>query len=413
MIYQIGRFVTSAMINIIMAKSYLSVSDLGRFESFVFYASAISFFWITGIGQCFLSAFSNYGNGKNGKIQVAFTSFLLLLGFSLISAIILFISNNFFPRIFLTGMSKNDFLLLSGYLVIYPSGFIIEFILLLKEKYNSLVIYAIFSLIFTLILVAFPPFLGMTVEYCLLGLNLVATIKLIILLLILKSISNFSFDYKLMYKLLKISLPLIGTALIAGSATYVDGFIVSQKFDSATFAIFRYGAREFPLFLLISNAFSTSMIPMFSKVENLNNNLLLLKNKSKQYIKYLFPVTIFLLIVSQYIFQYVFNKNFYESYYIFDIYLLLVISRFIFPSTILTGMKMNKIQLVVSTIEFFINILASLFLVSLFGYPGVAYGTVIAYFSEKIILSIYVKKRLHIKYQQFIPVRTLTRMRKK
>jgi O-antigen/teichoic acid export membrane protein len=149
------------------------------------------------------------------------------------------------------------------------------------------------------------------------------------------------------------------------------------------------------------------MLPRFSNQEVLDETLIMIKRKSLQYIRYLFPFAILMLISSQFFFQYVFNKYFFQSYKVFDIYLLLIISRFVFPSTVLMGFKKNKIILNISLIELLINISVSLLLVKFIGFIGVAYGTLIAYFSERIMLAIYIKKELSIPFSKYIPIKDL------
>ncbi|MDP2336448.1 MAG: hypothetical protein Q8N05_08375 [Bacteroidota bacterium] len=64
--------------------------------------------------------------------------------------------------------------------------------------------------------------------------------------------------------------------LLSGSGQYIDGFIITAWFDDATFAVFRYGARKFPLvIILLANAFSSSVLPGFANRSNLRNRLCL------------------------------------------------------------------------------------------------------------------------------------------
>ena len=59
-------------------------------------------------------------------------------------------------------------------------------------------------------------------------------------------------------------------------------------------------------------------------------------------------------------------------------------------------------------IEMLINIAFSLILLQYFGLMGVAYGTIIAYFSEKLILLFYSYYILKIKPKDYIPITLLT-----
>jgi O-antigen/teichoic acid export membrane protein len=407
LIYQVARYASAIAVNIIMAKSYLQVSDIGKFESFIFYASALSFFWITGISQGLLSLHDKFNSKNCGRNPQIFNAFALMTVLSLILSAFLALGNIFNPGMLINEAAKPEIFFLSAYVLIYPLGFVIEFILLLNHKNKTLAIYGIFSLIAMILFVAFPPLFRPRIEYSIYGLFFIAICKVVFLLILIKEKASFKYQHEAMIELIKTSLPLVGVSFISGSAAYIDGFIVGHFFDSKTFALFRFGAREFPLFLLVASSFETSMIPKFSKVERLSDNLLLIKNKSRQYIRYFIPLSIFLLVISQFLFQNIFNKNFHESYYIFDIYLLLVLCRFIFPTSILVGMGKNKMLLIIGTVELFINIFSSLVLAFSFGYMGVAYGTIIAYFSERIMLLTYLKSKFKIKASSFVPLKEL------
>ena len=64
---------------------------------------------------------------------------------------------------------------------------------------------------------------------------------------------------------LYLGLPLVITSLISGSAQYIDGIIVSAVYrHPERFARFRYGAKEFPLALMLANGLSSAMLPEFS-----------------------------------------------------------------------------------------------------------------------------------------------------
>jgi O-antigen/teichoic acid export membrane protein len=100
-----------------------------------------------------------------------------------------------------------------------------------------------------------------------------------------------------------------------------------------------------------------------------------------------------------------FSPEFTRSADVFVVYLLTILSRMLFPHTILMGMKKNRTVLRVSVIEVVINVGLSLWLVHHYGTVGVALGTIIAYFLAKVALVIYNYVRLGIPPQQYIPVK--------
>lgn len=389
-----------------MAKSVLSIDDLGRYETFLFISSTVSFFWVTGIMQTLLG-WQNKENQIEHKSTLFFSSFLLLILLSLLSAILVYIAMHINQLGTFSKLNNNEKAILIIFLIINPPGFLVEYILFLKKKFRYLIFYGLASIIVPGILVSIPAFLGFGLAVCLYGLVVWGIIKLLILWYLLALYSSIKYNKKEIGQLLGSAMPLIGTALIVGSASYVDGIIITTNYDADTFAIFRFGAREFPLFSLIASAFGTSLIPLISETKNIEKELTFIKNKSRQMIYFLFPVAIVFILTSQYLFPIVFNAGFEKSYKIFDIYLLLIISRFVFPQSILMGFQKNRTILFVSSIELIINILSSLIFIHYFGYIGVAYGTVLAYFTEKILLIKKVNKTLNIGAPKYIPAKQL------
>jgi O-antigen/teichoic acid export membrane protein len=404
-VYQLLKYGSSVFISIVLAKSYLSVSDLGIFESFLFYASVVSFFWIIGITQALISIFPTLEETNNKTIF--FSAFILFSILSLLSFAVFGLPLLFQQVKLFESFASNVYYLFLIYIVINPSGFLVEFILLLKNRFKLLVRFGIITLVIPLLLVAIPAFSGLNIVYCIYGLLIWSIIKNTYLLYLIKIYSSFKIVKVEIIQLIKISSPLIITAIFAGSASYIDSIIIGLNFDTKTFAIFRYGAREFPLFLLLANSFGTSMIPQLAKREQIDKNLQELKSKSRTFMHVLFPLAIGLLLCSQYFFTFIFNKNLIESHMVFDIYLLLIISRFVFPQTILMAYKKNNLIMFISLTELIVNISASLILLKYFGYLGVAMGTVIAYFFEKMMLIIIVKDKIRIPASKYIPFKEL------
>jgi O-antigen/teichoic acid export membrane protein len=404
-VYQLLKYGSSVIISIALAKSYLSVNDLGIFESFIFYASSISFFWITGISQALISIYPSLEEARNKTFF--FSAFILisilsLLSFALIGVPLLIKQGNLFES-----FASNEYYLFFFYIVINPSGFLVEFFLLLKNQFKLLVRFGLITITLPFLLVTIPAYIGLGIVYSIYGLIIWSLIKLVYLLYLISKYSSFKIEKQEIIQLIKNSSPLIITALVVGSASYIDSIIIGLNFDTSTFAIFRYGAREFPLFLVMANAFGTSMIPQLAKREMLEKNLEEVKSKSRSFLRVFFPMAIGLLFCSQYIFIFIFDKKLVESHLVFDIYLLLIISRFVFPQTILMAFKRNNLIMYIAIAELIVNISASLILINYFGYLGVAFGTVIAYFFEKMILIIFVNYQIKIPASKYIPLKEL------
>jgi O-antigen/teichoic acid export membrane protein len=270
-----------------------------------------------------------------------------------------------------------------------------------------LVVYGITVTIASVLVVAIPLISSSDIVTSLKGLIILATLKNLYLFFLLGKYSSFEIDTKIWKSQLTIALPLVFGLLISGSADYIDGFLISMKYNSGDFAIFRYGAKEFPLVLLLANALSTSMIPKVSQAIRGNSSFDMLKTESSKLMNLLFPISIALLLTSSWIYPIVFRSEFAASVPIFNIYILLIVSRLIFPQTIVMAFQENGVIFRIALIEISINVICSYFLMQQFGMEGVAWGTVIAFMSEKLLLSLYLFRYKGISPNAYIPIKKL------
>ena len=183
----------------------------------------------------------------------------------------------------------------------------------------------------------------------------------------------------------------------------MDGFIVSARYNAGVFAVFRYGARELPLVALLAHALSNALVPQFKKIGQIEA-LQQLKQRSSQMISWMFPMTLILMITSYFLFPLLFKQGFVESAGVFNLYLLLVTSRLLFPQTILIAYEKTRILMTASAIELTVNIVLSLILVRFWGIRGVALATVLAYYLERIILVVFVRRVQGIRLQQYLHI---------
>jgi len=145
------------------------------------------------------------------------------------------------------------------------------------------------------------------------------------------------------------------------------------------------------------------MIPEINK--NRTAAFFQLKQKSLKLIHLIFPISILLMLTSEWWFPKILNADFTESVEIFNVFLLIVISRLVFPQTILLALKETKVILSISLMELFLNILLSVILVQQYGLVGIAIGTVIAYWFEKIAIAAYLQFKHGIGFGKYTPVK--------
>ena len=390
--YQLVRYATLILTGIVFTKTAITQTEIGEYETFVFIAGAVTFFWLNGLQKALLPLASN---NKNTKTHI-FSAFVILQVLSIVAAVFLFFIQPVFSKFLLNGKSIPEIGLLLVFIVFGAPANLIEYFYLIKKRNNSIVIYSIVSFSVQFVLVALPAVLGHGITLALQGLALSSVLRYFWLWIILVSGGEITYSGEFVKEHLKLGGPLILSTFLSGSAQFVDGFIVASYFDEETFAVFRYGARELPLAMLLANALSNAMLADFSQKENLEQNLRQLKENVTRLMHFLFPLTAFLLLVSHPVFPVIFNPKFAESATIFNIYLLLIVSRLMLPQTILNGLLITKPIMFAAFLELSINVSLSLILVQYFGIAGIAFATFIAYLFEKIYLSVVVKKSLNV-----------------
>jgi len=409
--FQIIRYGVLILTGIVFTKSEPSLSkgEIGLYETFILLSGVLCFFWVTGLIQSLLTLYNKnktYNEDDGKKPEILFNSFVLIILFNLLTIGVFLAFNGVIANIFTEKESIPNFDILIVYIFLINPTFLIEYYYLLNNKPRSILIYGTLSFVVQFFLVAAPVSFSYPVYYSLVGLCIAALFRFGWLLVIIITKSRLKFNLGFIKEHLNVAWPLIVSSLLAGSAQYTDSLLVAGYYSDADFAIFRFGARELPLALLLTNSMSNAFLPIFSDESRFKDSLNSLKNKTRKLAHFLFPLTLILLITSNLFFPVVFNEDFTYSAKIFNIYLLLLISRMFFPQTVLIGMQKTKVILFASFMEILVNIVFSIIFIQYFGLIGVAFATVLAFFTEKVILVVSLYK-YGIKLTEYSPLKEI------
>ena len=406
------RFTVFLIISIVFTKSHLTRADIGSWEMFLFIAGLVTFFWVTGIIQSLLplyhrnKTYRKLGDNGTTKSPEIFNAFLLLCFFSLLFFIMGHSIKNYFSVFNMSGnVPYINFLLL--YILLSSPVCLIEYIYLLNNRSYRIFQYGVYTFSLQLILVITPILLDKDIMWSIYGLLGVAVVRWVWLIILLRRYTEMKISYEFMKEHLYMGTPLILTSLISGSAQYIDGVIVSAVYrDPAMFAWFRYGAKEFPLVLMLASGLSNAMLPEFSTRSRMKESLAKIKVKSKKLMHICFPATMLIMLFARWIFPRMFTPEFQKSADIFLIYALLVIPRLLFPQTVIIGRKKTHISLFAALLELAFNIPLSLLMIKWgYGLVGVALSTFIVYTIGKIYLSGYLWVKMKIRPTDYIPVK--------
>ncbi len=404
------RPLTFLIISIVFTHT-LKVEQVAQFEMFMFIGGALTFFWVTGIIQSLLTLYKKnktfHKSGDNGpaKSPEIFNAFILLCFFSLFMFLMGHLLKNHFSVFHYTGNVPYINLLLL-YVLLSSPVCLIEYIYLLNNRSYRIFQYGLITFSAQLVLIIIPVLLGKDFLWSIWGLLAIASVRWIWLIILLRRYSEMKISFKFIKEHLYLGIPLIATTFISGSAQYVDGTIISAHFkDETTFAIFRFGAKEFQLVIMMATGLSTALLSEFSTREKMKDSLSLIKEKSSRLMHFLFPASMIAMLLANWAYPRIFTPAYASSAGIFMVYLLLVIPRLVFPQTIVVGRKRTNIALITAVIAQIINIPLSLALIPPYGVVGVALATFIIYTLEKAFLVIYVKVKMKIHPTEYIPVK--------
>jgi len=410
--FQLMKPVIFLIISIVFTKSHLTRAEIGQWEMFMFIAGLLSFFWVTGIIQSLLplyhrnKTYRKMGDNGTSKSPEIFNAFLLLCFFSLLFfALGHAYKSNFSVFQFRGNVPYLNLLLL--YVLLSSPVCLIEYIYLLNNRSYRIFQYGLYTFVGQMVMIILPVLMGKDIIWSIYGLLAITGVRWIWLIILLRRYTEMTVSWKFMKEHLYLGTPLILTSLISGSAQYTDGVIISAVYrDPAMFAWFRYGAKEFPLVLMLANGLSNAMLPEFSTRERMRESMAKIRVKSKRLMHILFPSAILIMLFSRWLYPRMFNPEFQKSADIFLIYSLLIIPRLIFPQTVIMGRKKTHITLIAAILELILNIPLSLLMIKWgYGLVGVALSTFIVYVAGKAFLAGYLWIKMNIKPSEYIPVK--------
>ena len=389
------------LIAILLAKSPLSAVAIGQYEQLLYVGTLLSAFWVTGLVQALLARYARLSALEQPAFLWTAYVFIAALG-GLLALLAWYTRAWWVPAVI--GRGSLAYLgLFLAYLAVQLPVFLIENYYLLWEQGQKLLVYGILSYGLQLPFLLIPVWLGYGLEGALWGLFTIAIARHLWLLAEVARRSKPRWDTRLARNWLLAALPLILYALVGVLSVSFDSWLVNWQYegDAQQFAIFRYGAREFPLVVALAAAFSSAMLPKLSA--GVKEGAKDLRRRSLRLYHLLFPSCIILVLSSQWWFPKLFSPAFAASAPIFDIFILTTVSRLVFARTLLIALQENRMVLYLSILELAFNIILGFALVQYLGLLGVAWATVAAYTLEKIMLVVYLHRKHRIRLPEYTP----------
>ncbi|MEM9919786.1 MAG: polysaccharide biosynthesis C-terminal domain-containing protein [Bacteroidota bacterium] len=400
--FQLFRAGSAILISIILAKSSLGLADIAVYEWLLYIGLFVSFFWINAFLQALLPTFPQLST----DLQRPFLAnvYLLFVGVSSFLALMLWLQPELWIR-WLTG--QNELPWFSWYILFIwlnlPTS-LVEYIYLLNNRSRQVLLYGILSFGGYFVAVVGPILLGYGLGGAIRSIVLVGALRFIWLTYLVRPWQYTRWQATEIKNYIWLALPLIVYTFLAGAAQMFDNWLVGWYYeDKEPFAIFRYGARELPLATALAGGLSAAMIPEVSK--NVSTALGIIRQKSLRIIHWLYPISIVLMLISPFLYPLVYSDAFSASARIFNIYLLLLVSRVLLPYSILMGLKQTRAILFISVSELLVNVILSLLLIGEWGLEGIAVATVVAFLFEKLLMITYIYYKYSFSPKTYIPIR--------
>ena len=424
---QILRQSTLILISIVMTKSAFGTAQIGIYETLMFISYTLSFFWINAFLQTILTQYPSVSEAD--KLDYPFNIFLIFNALSIFIFLILWLIPNL-SLLVLTGKNEvPNFGVFTFYLLFFLPPFLLESVWAVENRPLSILGFSVLTNGLFLLSIAYPIWTGEGLTACISLLVWASLARYFYLIFAIVSRQKFKIKKGVIRQFIKMATPLMGYALVGGGIVAFGGWLVNwyYKGDFEVFAVYRFGSREFPIINALITGLSSAMIPILlqkgEKTGALSKNtepaypkgmgsasfdmqagFLILKQKSLRIWHILFPMSIVLMFLSKPLFQWIFNAEMVKAVPIFNTFLLLLISRALFPQPIVVALKETKKMFWISMIEVFCIVILGFILIHLIGIQGVAWAMVIGFLIEKILMIVFLKKQYNINFQDYTNV---------
>lgn len=375
------RQLAAIAISIGLAKSSLGLGQIGSWEQLLFIGTTCTFFWVNGLLHAMLPIYPNLP--ESGRKSLIFNTFAV---FNALAAILFFFL--FFVKKWLvpalTGQPDlPDFDLFIVWLCLGLPSFPVEHFFLLKEKGRAIFWWGVAGFGGQVLCAVVPIWLGFGIKGALVSLIVLTAVRWLFSAWLTFRWGKNKLDKPLIVNYLRLAGPLMANQIAGSFILLFDAWLVGWYFkNEALFAIFRYGAREFPLALALSTGLATAMVPRIAA--DFSGGLDELKTRNRRLMHLVFPAVIGLLLVSKWLFPLVFNPNFAASVPVFNLFLLISASRLVQTYPAMLALGETKAVFWITILEILVKIALGFWLIKIGGLPGLALANVLAFWVEKL-----------------------------
>lgn len=355
----------------------------------------------------FLSEFSRYFilNGTktasfawSGEVDDTRRSRFLTIHFYAIISVIIVCVSFYFSSYYDDNLLRLALLVAFTFFTIMAEQY--DWIFLEKKMGSHLIPYAlvVYSLQAVVVILSIFYF---SINIMLLGVTVILFLRLVHCHWLLRS---GSFVRKSMISFATVVTPLVAQAVVSGLMPFIDLWIVQSYYDETTFLYFKYGARQFPLFLILLAGLRQGLLSKL-RFSDLKIKAMEVKDEIGTHAHIIFIPAILLMLLSPLLYTLVYDDGFILSALIFNTYLLILVVDVIIVQVFFYLQGDEWMLFKYSTAEVLLNLILSLTLVQFYGLNGIVWATVIANLFMKSLQLYWINHKYGLSLNRVVPVR--------
>ncbi len=278
-------------------------------------------------------------------------------------------------------------------------------VLVITEKVKKLTLFNIFYKLLYFIVSVSLAYLYRDVKMVLISQVLLAIVAAAVSqTLIFKELAflqKFKFDLSIIKKYLWIGIPLSAATILGFLGKNIDKALISRYLTKEEFAFYVNGAIEVPLIASITGAIMTILLGDFAILYTKKNygEIFRLWSKSIKITSSILILMMFgLLLNAETLITLMYGEAYIESTKPFVIYLLLIPTRAMIFSNLITITSQTKYILYGSFFYLIFNVVFSVVLIKTMGFVGPAVATVISTYLLNMYFSIVIKKHYEVSF---------------
>ena len=396
--YRFIRYGFLLLTAVILAQIGVATSDIGGYELMFHLLYVLTFFWVNGVFQSVLIRCRRLSEEERKNFLSRIWGLVLL--FTAVFSLFLWLLGSDGGWL-LFGLTDIRFWYL--YVLLFALSvppLVYEYFLLVRSQIQRLLYWGLLSYGLHLIVTLAPFLMGYGLREMLIAHLGLSFLRLLIVGLDL-GLPNFTppdikwwaaSGYLTLYSVLG-GIPIAFDTWLVGYMSQAESEI----------AIFRYGARELPLFVILLG--SVHLI-ILSDTDSIETALHRIRRQIAKFFPLLAVLSAALCLLSPLLFPIFFTERFSESALIFNVYLLLLLSRMNLSHTLLMRLESYRVLLFVALSEVILNVVLSIWWVQFAGWMGIALATVVAYLFEKVCFSLWLYFREGIPLSKYLPIRS-------